>query len=246
MTSQFDYSEHPDSLSALIAHGEVLKNRKEFVRAKEVFERAIELNPGDTFLLQRLALVTYKSRLPDPLEALQRALKILSPLNPLKSNDPETLGLSGSIYKKLYEETGDVSFLEKSVWYYERGFSISKSHYNGINLAYLHVVKAANEEKKSAASTLYTKSVIINESIISICINLIISPDFGSRNDKEYIYQTLAQAYLGLGQNHEVIKLIPTINEISKGSFDLDVFHEQNSKLIDALVKFKKMHPEFG
>ncbi|CAN5875434.1 hypothetical protein BH11BAC7_BH11BAC7_11860 [soil metagenome] len=246
MTVQINFSEHPDSLSALIAHAEILKNRKDFVRAREVFERAIELNPGDTFLLQRLALVTYKSQLPDPLDALQKSLKILSVLDPAKSIDPETLGLSGSIYKKLYEETNDEAFLDKAIWFYDRGFSLTKNHYNGINLAFLCLVKAANEEKKAFASTYYTRSVFINESIISICINLIIAADFKVRNDKEYIYETLAQAYLGLGQNHEVIKLIPTINEISKGHFDLDVFHEQNSKIIDALVKLKKMHPDLG
>lgn len=243
MTGKANFSENPGSLSALISHAEVLKNRKEFVQAKEVIEKAIGLNPGDPFLIQRLALVTYKSRLPDPVNALINANLLLSALNPSESNDPETIGLAGSINKKMFEETGEESFIEESLWFYERGFSICKDYYNGINLAYLFLLKASITDNKSEARKFYEKSVFANEAVISICIKLIISPDFDERDDREYIYQTLAQAYLGMDQNHEVIKLIPTINEVSKGSFDLDTFHEQNSKLIDALVKFKKKFP---
>ncbi len=244
MTGQVTFSETPDSLSALIAHAEILKNRKEYVRAREVFEKAISLHPGDTFLRQRLVLVTYKSCLPDSVNALLKADMLLAVLKPEESTDPETLGLAGSIHKKLFEETGGDSFLEEAVWFYERGFSVCKSYYNGINLAYLFLLKAIAAQSKSEAQVYFEKVINANESVISICIKLIISPDFNTRIDREYVYQTLAQAYLGLDQNHEVIKLIPTINEVSKGSFDLDTFHEQNSKLIDALVKFKRKYPD--
>ncbi len=245
MAGQITFSENPDSLSSLIAHAEVLKNRKEYVRAREVFEKAILLSPGDTFLRQRLVLVTYKSGLPDSVNALLKADMLLAVLKPEESTDPETLGLAGSIHKKLFEETGGGSFLEEAVWFYERGFSVCKNYYNGINLAYLFLLKAIAAQSKSEAQAYFEKVVNANESVISICIKHIISADFDMRNDREYVYQTLAQAYLGLDQNHEVIKLIPTINEVSKGSFDLDTFHEQNSKLIDALVKLKKKYPEF-
>jgi tetratricopeptide (TPR) repeat protein len=170
---------------------------------------------------------------------------MLTGLKPYESSDPETLGLSGAIHKKLYEESGDTFFLEQAILFYKRGFSVAKDYYNGINLAYLYALKAAESENKSEAYTFYEQAVSVNENIISICISLIISEDFKERSDKEYIYQTLAQAYLGLDQMREVIKLIPTINEVSKGHFDLDIFHEQNSKLIDHLVKFKKKYPEY-
>ncbi|MDQ3109573.1 MAG: TRAFs-binding domain-containing protein [Bacteroidota bacterium] len=235
----------PDSLSALIAHAEVLKNKKEYDKAAKVYTKALEHSPGDPFLIQRLALVTYKTRQPDAITALHNAHEIISVLKPQDSVDPETLGLSGSINKKLFEESGEDFFLEKALQFYERGFSKAKNYYNGINAAYLYLVKAANADNKSAAYVLFEKFVFANENVISICIRLIISPEFEDRNDKEYIYQTLAQAYLGLDQTHEVIKLIPTINEVSKGHFDLDIFHEQNSKLIDHLVKFKKKYPEY-
>jgi hypothetical protein len=190
-----------------------------------------------------MALVTFKLQQPDHISALHKAQFILSLVKPEDSTDAETLGLSGSICKKIYEASGDEAYLEKAWWFYERGFSKTQNYYNGINLAYIYLVKAANATDHEKIRSNYEKAAFVNENVISICVRLIISADFLARNDKEYIYQTLAQAHLGLGQDHEVIKLIPTINEVSKGSFDLDTFHEQNSKLIDALVKIKKKHP---
>jgi tetratricopeptide (TPR) repeat protein len=233
------------SLSAMIAHAEVLKNRKEFDKAGKIFAKALEQKPGDTFLIQRMALVTYKSQEPDAIASLHNAHEMLLGLKPAESNDPETLGLSGAIHKRLYEESGDKFFLEKALSFYKRGFSVTKDYYNGINLAYLYLLKAAESDLNTEAFSYFEKAAVVNENVISICINLIIAEGFEERNDKEYIYQTLAQAYLGLDQTREVIKLIPTINEVSKGHFDLDIFHEQNSKLIDHLVKFKKKYPEY-
>ena len=240
MNHSNDSIDQLDSLSAMVAHAEVLKNRKEYLRAIKIYERAMELNPGDTFLIQRMALVTYKSRIPDSLHSLLAAQAILARLNPEDSIDPETLGLSGSINKKLFEETGKKIYFEKAFSFYNKGFQETDDYYNGINLAYLYLLKASMEEEADEAQVLFENANSTNKYIVSICAEVIASTDFAERNDKEFIYQTLAQAHLGLDQTREVIKLIPTINEVSKGSFDLDTFHKQNSKLIDALEKYKQ------
>jgi tetratricopeptide (TPR) repeat protein len=242
-TENLSYTE---SLSLLISHGEILKNRQEFQKAREIYSKAVERNPEDPFLIQRLALMTYKSKQPDPVSALHQALQILSGLNPLQSGDPETLGMSGSIHKKLFEITGEYSHLEQSLQFYKTGFHNSKNYYNGINLAYIYLVRSLIEENKHIAFSYFRNSLLTNNTVISICIELICRPGFEDRTDKEYVYETLAQAYLGIGQDHEVIKLIPTINEQSKGSFDLDIFHEQNFKLMDSLAKFKEKYPDFA
>lgn len=97
------------------------------MRAKEVFEKAIVLNPGDAFIIQRFVLVTYKLRIPDPVNALIKVNLLLSILKPAESNDPETPGLADSINKKLFEENGGDTFLEEALWFYERGFSVCKN-----------------------------------------------------------------------------------------------------------------------
>lgn len=235
----------PQNFHEMIALAEMLKNGKEYDKAAKIYSKVLDQKPGDDFLVQRMALMTYKMRMPDTMLSLQHAHRMLAPLKPHESRDPETLGLSGAIQKKLYEESGDEFFLAKAIQAYQRGFSIAKDYYNGINLAYLYILKAAKAENSKEAYAFFDNAVCINENVIAICINLVIAPDFEERNDKEYIYQSLAQAHLGLDQTREVIKLIPTINKVSKGPFDLDIFHEQNNKLIDLLDKFKKKYPDY-
>ena len=75
-----------------------------------------------------------------------------------------------------------------------------------------------------------------------MCLLLIKNKSFNERGDKEWIYQSLAQAYLGLNREIELEKIIPEINKLSKGNFDLATFNEQNKKLIEMMAIFKKVH----
>jgi hypothetical protein len=98
----------------------------------------------DPYLVQRLALATYKSKDPSAEEALMEARGLLSLLEPHTSNDTETLGLWGSVHKQLWALTKDRSHLDEAVRAYERGFYLRNDYYNGINFAFLLNVRAAN------------------------------------------------------------------------------------------------------
>lgn len=224
--------------SELLEDAENAKNNKEFEIAAELYKICLKFEPQNVFLRQRLALVTYYSQRPNPKKALHNAEKILSPLTPEKTTDPETLGLSGSINKRLYDLTNDEKYLNKSIWFYERGFYIQQDYYNGINFAYLLTLKSTIVKNKFEAVSYFFQANRVREEIISICNNLIKREDFKERDDREWVYQSLAQAYLGLEQEEEVAKIIPKIDEFSKGAFDLGTFKEQNSKLIDLIQKF--------
>jgi len=72
---------------------------------------------------QKRALCTYKdsslakdSRLRDAIEILERECGL-----GLECKDPETLGLGGAVYKRLWESTRMRSNLERSLAYYELG-----------------------------------------------------------------------------------------------------------------------------
>ncbi len=97
----------------------------------------LEQRPNDPFVLQQLALATYKSKKPSPREALLRAKEILQKLQPETTNDPETLGLWGAVHKRLWELDEKWPDLDGAVASYERGFFLKQDHYNGINLAFL-------------------------------------------------------------------------------------------------------------
>jgi hypothetical protein len=116
--------------------------------ARQHFKRAYDLqsearrSPGaseaalpDPYIVQQLALHTYKAAKPDKLQALFEAQKVIQVLAPAASTDPETLGIAGAIQKRLYMATQDLACLEAAIGYYARGFELKRDYYNGENYA---------------------------------------------------------------------------------------------------------------
>lgn len=121
-----------------------LKGAKDLLGAVRLMRRA--QNPAldeDPYILQRLALLTYKSRDPDERTALLEAHQLLNLLNPGTSNDPETLGLWQAVHKRLWFIDGNRAFLDEAIRASERGFYLRNDYYNGINLAFLLNERAA-------------------------------------------------------------------------------------------------------
>lgn len=230
------------TISELVNDAEKLKNENNFILAAEFYKICLKYEPHNVFLIQRLALVTYKSQKPNPMQSLLDAEKILKGLNPYTTTNPETLGLSGAINKRLFELTKNKTFLDKSISFYAKGFNIQQDYYNGINYAYLLTIKSIVERKKNEAISFFIQANGVRKQIISICNDLIKQKNFKDRSDKEWIYQSLAQAYLGLGNIKTVNKLLPIITKLSKGEFDRDTFYEQNKKLIKNILIFIKKY----
>lgn len=235
----------PPSLSELIIPAETALNRENFSEAKLFFKAALDIDRNNTYLIQRYALTTYYEK-PQSRAALLQAEKILLKLKPNETNDPETLGLSGAINKRLYELTKKNQYLENSIKFYERGFYIQQDYYNGINFAYVLSIRASIEKKKYEAISLYLQANRVRKQVIAICQSHLQNKNFNQRDDKEWIFQSIAQAYLGLGNMNEVKKLMPQINKYSKGLFDLGTFLNQNMKLSDLINKFKSKYPDIN
>jgi hypothetical protein len=110
----------------------------------EIKEEAVRQNrPEDPYIVRRLALATYKSELPSKAEALKQARELLATLDPSFSNDTETLGLWGSVHKRLWLIERKTTDLDEAIRAHERGFYLRNDYYNGINLAFLLNVRAA-------------------------------------------------------------------------------------------------------
>ncbi|KPJ90649.1 MAG: hypothetical protein AMJ53_13180 [Gammaproteobacteria bacterium SG8_11] len=124
----------------------------DFASAKVLVGQLRKLQPGDPYLIQQHALVTYKSKQPDAVSALHEAKAILQQkLSPQSTNDPETLGLWGAIHKRLWELEQDKQFLDEAISAYERGFFLRRDYYTGINYAYLLNVRAATQSNDEDA-----------------------------------------------------------------------------------------------
>ena len=125
--------------------------------------------PEDPFIVQRLALLTYKSRHPTEQAALEAASRLLEGLEPQVSNDTETLGLWGSIHKRLWSLTRDIMHLDEAIRAYERGFYIRNDYYNGINLAFLLNVRASLATDRTEAIADFVIARRVRREVVEIC-----------------------------------------------------------------------------
>ena len=247
-----------ESLASVIEAAEAAKKGNRLPEAIRLFGRAIEMQTEgkpdkkpDVFLTQRLALVTYKAgeqRDADgaidketAIAALNAAEDILANnCAPKISNDPETLGLSGAINKRLFELSGDLAYLDRAIGFYERGFYVKQDYYNGINVAYMYTQKANLLPDRFDAIVNYGHANMIRLKVVEICKELIEDQAaFASRGDKQWVYMTLAEAYQGLGRTSDEERLGPKIESVAT-EFGKHSYLEQKAKLREAMDAFER------
>lgn len=225
------------STSDLVELAERKKNEGKFEMAKDLLRDALKNSPNDSFIIQRLALTTYKSKEPSEIESLNEALDCLSPLKPQETTDPETLGLLGAIYKRLYEQNNQVENLNNSLHYYERGYYVKQDYYNGINVAFLYLVKASLSESIFNFYAFYGQAKNVWQDVVKKCKRIVENSDFNDRGDKEWIYLTLAEAYFGLGDEINEDNQLNHVNKLNDTTFAINSYKEQKEKLIEAKKK---------
>ena len=146
-----DDKEEIQTLSALAEQAEEALSNNRFEEACTLFSAAVKLsrlhggNPkmsADAYLVQRLALSTYKAAKPDLVSALYSGLELLTELDLGHTNDPETVALAGAIEKRLYETNQGNNHLSAAILYYQRGYYLLNNRYNGINLAFMFDYRA--------------------------------------------------------------------------------------------------------
>src|SRR5947199_8396349 len=185
----------------------LLEEIREMRRASASATSAQEVeNSEDPYILQQLALDAYKSEYPNPEEAFKSARDLLALLEPQTSNDTETLGLWGSVHKRLWELTNESSYLDEAVRAYERGFYLRNDHYNGINYAYLLNERAAHPTGFAEAVADFVQARRVRKEVISICNEWLecnvrtgpLPPGSKYPEKRYWVLATLAEAQIGL------------------------------------------------
>ena len=180
--------------------------------AKMALEQLKTKMPGDPFILQQLALATYKGKLPDPRSALEEARHILSELHPRTTNDPETLGIWGAIHKRLWELNGKSEDLEESIRSYGKGFALKDDHYNGVNYAFMLNVRAAVSPDKADAIADFVWAERVRRRVVELSEQRLAQgvKDEDGNVDKEQLFwlrATLIEALIGTGQKDQAASL---------------------------------------
>lgn len=230
------------SLAQYIKDAELAKNDSQFSVAKFLFQKALEIAPNEIFLKQRLALVTYKSKEPDHKSSLLDALNILEEIGNMETTEIETLGLSGAVYKRLYELDKDQEYLDNAIKFYKRGFCIGQDYYNGINLAFILLLRAVKEQViEIEKQTDFQLAKRTRAEVKNICLSLTTHTEFTERPKDQQLWVLLTLAEIAFVEEdlEEERRLIECVQEMSPKKFYLDSYHEQRKKLETLLVEYR-------
>jgi hypothetical protein len=233
--------------SILMLQVDEAQTKGDWVTAKSLLNVALQMKGGeqqkDPYLLQRLALITYKSKHPTENEALEEARMILLPLAPGTSNDTETLGLWGAIHKRLWQLSQNKEFLDEAIRAYERGFYLRNDYYNGINLAFLLNERARALNDPAWAIADYMLAQRVRQEVWAICEQwLKDNPEPKTadtkdpalneyRNSRYWVEATMAEAQIGLENEEKGTSILQDAYEKAPESWMQESTESQIKKL---------------
>lgn len=210
--------EQGDGLAQLIQSGREAMKRddfaaaiRHFASARQIIERRSGNDDEDAgqsewpFVIQQLALATYKSDQPGKKEALLAGLNIIQALSPDDSQDPETLGIAGAINKRIWNLDKSRVHLDKAVDYYGRGFSLKNDYYNGEN--YALCLDMRSDLQEDADDALYDRMTArkARKSLVESLAAAFASADVAERKDRRWMHATMANTLYALGRADEAI-----------------------------------------
>jgi hypothetical protein len=220
----------------------------DFAGARLLLEEVRKQRPNDHFIIQQLALATYKSKQPTPEAALLAAREIMSDLNPATTNDPETLGLWGAVHKRLWELKSQPDDLAQAIAGHERGFYLKQDYYNGINLAFLLDLRAveflkAGRKDEGIADAVQARRV--RREVIRYAEPLLARSDQDATK-RYWIVATLWEAALGSGDAAEQARLEAELKAMPVPAWMHDTRQEQGNKLRCLQDQYAKLSAQTG
>ncbi len=184
---------------AIVEEAKESMDSGDFDSAAKYWERANTLVTNESYFIQQRALCVYKSKIPSEQTALIDALKIIEELEPDgQTNDPETLGITGAIYKQLWQLNRDLVSLDRAIEYYGKCFKIRDDYYTGENYALCLDIKAKYEKDSDERIYALVSAKKARMKIIESLKDIINYEDFETRVDKKWILATLSHCYFSI------------------------------------------------
>lgn len=195
-------AEQEKHIFAVVEKAKNLKAESKFGEAVKYWEKASKMIESEPYFVQQHALCLYKSA-QDSLSVLTDALTIIKGLNEDdSSNDPETLGITGAIYKQSWIISDDKGMLNKAIESYGKCFKIREDYYTGENYALCLDIKSHVEEDDDEKTYCRIEAKKTRQKIVENLIDLIEIDGIESRLDRKWIYATLSHCQKALGKEY--------------------------------------------
>ena len=232
-----ELADKEEKIFAIVERAKLLFDKENNPKDAALYwSRANKLVPNEAYFVQQLALTTYKSKHPTESTALTDSLKIITGLDPDgNTNDPETLGITGAIYKNLWHAHNDLGYLERATDNYGKGFKIRNDYYNGENYALCLNIKSNQSENQDDKIYYKIEAKKTRQSIIKNLVELMESDDFEQRSDKTWIYATLANCYFAINESEKAIEFETLFNGISPEEWQRQTYNKNKIQLLEQL-----------
>lgn len=224
-----DLADKEKSIFALVEKAKIEMTNSNFADAAKFWKKASEKIENDTYFIQQLALCTYKDKSVSPNIALIDALRIINQLEPedRNTNDPETLGITGAIYKRLWQnDTKTVEYLDRAIEYYKRGFTINQDYYTGENYALCLDLKSEITTDSEEKIYLKYSAKQTRKEIIEIISKLEEDEDFEIRSDLKWIYATVSHCFFAIDNSEQYQLFYEKFLKLNPEEWEIKTFEE--------------------
>lgn len=229
-----DLAEKEKSIFALVEKAKLEMKDSNFSNAIKYWKKASEKVENDNYFIQQLALCTYKDESVSPNIALIDALKIINQLEPdnRSTTDPETLGITGAIYKRMWLNSKEtIEYLDRAIEYYRRGFTINQDYYTGENYALCLDFKSDKTNDSEEKIFLKFSAKRTRLEIIEIINKLKEDDDFEKRSDLKWIYATLANCNYALDKIEEYSFFEKKFIELKPLDWEINSYNKSLSQI---------------
>ena len=228
-----DLAERETHIFAIVEKAKEHMLADEFIEAAKLWKKAADAVPSEDYFIQQQALAVYKSKEPSEVTALTDALQIIEKLAPNgDSNDPETLGLTGAIYKRMWLVSPDVELLKRAIKFYEKGFQIRNDYYTGENYALCLDMMSEIEDDDNEKIYYLIAARKAREKIIKTLDDIECSVEAGNiSTEMKWAIATLSNCYFGLGNDDKGEKFEKLFLKLAEAQWEKDTFQESKAKL---------------
>jgi len=223
---------HGAALADNLADGRAAAASSDHAKARDCFLRAAKLleaqkgpiQAPDPFVIQQLALATYKAKEPNALSALLYAWQIILQLTPDTSTDPETLGIAGAIQRRLWEQNKDLQHLDKAVELYGRGFEVRRDYYNGENYALCLDLRSRHQTLPEEALYDRQTAAKVRQRVIAGLKPVLSDSTAIERSDYRWMLATMANTLFAIGRAQEAEVFEQQFRAVVAAQWEVETF----------------------